>query len=428
LQCDQVKPICQRCERNDRLCTYPSEDAGSLQLEPRRPGKEPWSTRYLRIILDAPAGFDGPEHGTPRPNLLRHFGHAWRSIFNVPRFPVDFHRLDGTPYLHRTLLAIAASHLRHSTNEPTEHRVAEAWQQSVALSDFRKQLARPMSEMAPAEIDALVMTSMLMNMLIFALPSEEDQEPAKVGLPDPAKSWVFSSRDDRLGWLELLSGLKPLLVATRPYRKGTMLGPVLDKTDEWQRYQASQEHNLDQVPEAWLQLCHLPRHSKELDAADDLAYHAMDPQTQLVYLFWEPLRILAEIRTVEPLTANIFRYVEFIGKLEAEFRQLLFDCDEAALWMVGYWMGLMTRFEGIWWCDRRVKRDYVAIKQWFEYLQPASRSGTEGKMWEELLRDLRQAHEWPLSEDVNLPARSVGVAVMSPMFKSNADGPNLARS
>jgi hypothetical protein len=302
--------------------------------------------------------------------------------------------------------------------------VAEAYQQYVALTDFRRDLARPLSELSSWEIDSLVMTSMLLNMLIFTLPSDEDEAPANREVPDPAKSWVFSDRDDRLRWLSLVSGLRPLLVATRPYREGTMLGPLLDRSDDWARFIADKEHDLNFVPDAWLQLCQLERGCGELAEEEAHDFAAMDWQTRNVYLFREPLRLLADLRSVEPLRANVFRYLEFIGKLGAEFRQLLFERDERAMWVIGYWMGLMKRFGGLWWCDRRVARDFLAIIQWFDYLQPNARAGSEGEMWRELLHHLSDAPFWSkpvLVDDATVEPRSQDSPKESPAFKGKSE-------
>lgn len=406
-QCDQATPICLRCERNRRDCSYPQEEHEPVGASPSQDDAQAWSLTFSRILSSSPDG-QGPEYGTPRAALLLHFGNAWQDIFDLPRLPVDIDpALDAYHFLHRIVLAISASHLRHRTRDPRSHRVAEAFQQAVALADFQTNLARPLGSLGPAGIDALLLASMLLNMLSFALPPDEDAEPANCeGGADVARSWVFSTREDRLSWLAVLMGLKPLLEATRPYRKDTILGPVFDASDEYSRALVAARPSLDAVPVAWLIVFGLSQGSVRIcpwaDEVGAIGVAKQEDEEMNTYLFKEPLRALVEIAAIEPTRQNIFRYVQLVGELEPEFRRLLYDRDERALWIFGYWLGLMCRFEGLWWCDRRVRRDYLAIRTWFVYLRPDERLGVEGKLWSELLRDLDAACLWPAKEELGV--------------------------
>lgn len=67
--------------------------------------------------------------------------------------------------------------------------------------------------------------------------------------------------------------------------------------------------------------------------------------------------------------------------MHSEFRALLCDRDERALWLLGYWLGLMSRFEGLWCCDKRVRRDYKAMRMWLEQAKVTIRPGVEGEHW-----------------------------------------------
>jgi len=59
--------------------------------------------------------------------------------------------------------------------------------------------------------------------------------------------------------------------------------------------------------------------------------------------------------------------------------------DERALQLFGYRLGLMCRFEGMWWCDKRVRRDYKAICMWLKLLHLTEQPGIEGEMWREMM-------------------------------------------
>ena len=105
-------------------------------------------------------------------------------------------------------------------------------------------------------------------------------------------------------------------------------------------------------------------------------------------LFRGPLRVLAELRALEPSRRNLLRYFQFMGHLQPEFRLLLHYRDERALWAFGMWLGLVCRFRGVWWTERRARRDFLAIRSWLHQVGVERRPGPEGRLWRELIQDL----------------------------------------
>jgi hypothetical protein len=77
--------------------------------------------------------------------------------------------------------------------------------------------------------------------------------------------------------------------------------------------------------------------------------------------------------------------------LQGEFRELIYHRDERALWLFGYWLGIMCRFKGMWWCERRVQRDYRAICLWLCKLRVTQRPGREGQLWGIMMDELQSA-------------------------------------
>jgi len=69
----------------------------------------------------------------------------------------------------------------------------------------------------------------------------------------------------------------------------------------------------------------------------------------------------------------------------------LYDRNEKALWLFGYWLGLMCRFEGMWWSDKRAKRDFMAIGLWLKLRRLTERPGAEGEMWRRLMDEYYSA-------------------------------------
>ncbi len=111
-------------------------------------------------------------------------------------------------HVRSTIMAVAASHLRHMVPAFKDYRLAEHYQQSLAITAYQHALATPLAAHGQAGTDSLLMTAMLMNMLSFALPIDEDNLAAGAAEPDLARSWVFSPREDRLGWLAMLMGCR----------------------------------------------------------------------------------------------------------------------------------------------------------------------------------------------------------------------------
>jgi hypothetical protein len=217
--------------------------------------------------------------------------------------------------------------------------------------------------------DALVMTSMLLNILAFAYVENDS----------PQSSWVFSTSDSRLDWLKVAMGLKPLLYSTRPWRKESTLKPIFEASDdEWKSF-ATYGIALDGVPDEWMQLIF----------ADDPSV-PLSTRRRDFNIFREPVRLLAKLRHTEPSMENVFKFTQFIGSLDPPFLQLLLDREERALFVFGYWFGLMCPFE-IWYCSRRVKRDFHAIRLWLRQLKLENRAGKEGELWKILLEELDES-------------------------------------
>ncbi|VUC27624.1 unnamed protein product [Clonostachys rosea] len=334
---------------------------------PRKPRKRIPTLYHHTLTENQPAS----PFGTPRFTLLRHFYHVFAQLDmfeGVSTDPIVSLAL-SRPHLMNAMLAVSASHLRcHATTPVPSHRVAEHYQQSLAVRGFQTALEESWD---PLGADALLMTSMLLNLLTFSIIEDED----------PWKSWVFSDDPNRLSWLGLHLGMKPLIISTAAYRKeGTMLQWMFDVSDDDKRTFNGTPQPLTRVPQAWIDLCGIS--PDQLDCPD--------PD----HVFYEPVRILGELRDMEPRYELMFIYVSFVGKLDNEFRRLLELGNPAAMWLFGYWLGLVARFN-FWWCNNRVRRDHRAICIWFELRGFTKRVGAEGEMWRELLFDLDNAPVWP---------------------------------
>ena len=68
------------------------------------------------------------------------------------------------------------------------------------------------------------------------------------------------------------------------------------------------------------------------------------------------------------------------------------------MWLFGYWLGLMCRYDGIWWCERRVRRDYQAVRMFLDKLRLSERAGEDGLYWKDMMQELEQAPVFTRSE------------------------------
>ena len=305
----------------------------------------------------------GYGNGTEATFLLRH---ATDMMIPVLGGLVDssmWELVCGHPHLLTSMLAVSASHLAYHATDPSCHRAAERALLSASLESFRPALAQPLTAQ---RADALVMTSMMLNNLAFS------------GLEtlDPLESWVFDGREDRFNWLALQMGIKPLLMATAPFHHESLLRPMHEASDVEDKTFSNVGGSLGRVPSHWVQLA----------LGMDLQTTPADSDLDETYPFREAMRLLAEICLLPPSPGNLFLFVRLFGALDPRFVRLLRDGDEGAHWLLGYWLGLMSRLN-MWWCIRRARREWTAIREYLVRRGVAQRNGVEGEMWRKLMVD-----------------------------------------
>jgi Fungal specific transcription factor domain len=289
------------------------------------------------------------------------------------------HLSKSNPLITSTILALTASHLRHLSPGNVQHRIAEHFQQYISLKELQVAINKPRSDLGQPGADALLLCAMLLNMHAFALPSDPDNSEEL----DPGSSWVFSPREDRLGWLALQAGMRPLLLSMAPYLEQSrdFLGQIFfrDLKESWTYMKIG--YGLEDVPELWIRVFELESGNVSCDSET----------TRPGEVFRSPVLILAHLRKLEPAAVNVFKILQFLSKIQHEFRSFLYDRDERALWLFGYWLGLLCRYKGLWWCESRARRDYKAIRLWLESLHLTRRPGLEGQVWRVMMDEFDMA-------------------------------------
>jgi hypothetical protein len=327
---------------------------------------------------------DLTSRGTPRIALIYHFQRALPHIHILGSTSANS-ILDlamTRPFLLDALLAVSASHLRHHTCLATETfrretRVAEHAQQALAARGFRTALACAALDQQTA--DAFVLTSMLLNLLTFRFDDE--------GEHDPEGSWIFRPRSDTqcLSWFSLQLGLKPLLLATENFRTDSILAWLYKNAPNDEEEERGFGFSaLDRMPAHWLVFLGL-----DTQGHPSTGFDSND-------VLYKPACMLADIIDLDPGAESFFCYVKFVGALDMEFRfrDMLIAKDERAVWLLGYWLGLMCRFD-LWWMHTRVDREWRAIRLWLDCRQVRNRPSKEGYVWTLLMQELEEAACWP---------------------------------
>jgi len=299
------------------------------------------------------------EHSTSVGHLLHHFSNNSAIIMGRPFEPKLWDLACRHTFLLSTVLAASACHLRHHSANQGPHHIAELRQVLFAIRALKSTLALPLTKQ---RADAVLCAAVMLNGINFA----------SVKSQTASASWVFSDSPDRLDWLDWQLRFRKLEEATSQFLESSLLWPVINAAGHGPITAHSNDINLDQVPTTWRMLI-----------GDD--YNS----------YYRPVRMLAELRICAPLRSNALKYFGFVNKLSNGFRDLLFQRDQRAMWVFGYWLGLIGRLN-IWWCSRRVEQDWTAVVLFLQGEGLQQHPGDEGRMWQELIADLSTASEWPL--------------------------------
>lgn len=316
-------------------------------------------------------------HGTPSIHLMQHFERYWPKIIGVLGRNDIISLFQSNSLVRNTILALTACHLRHVSPLVPQHRITEYHQQSLALEEYQIYLNTPSHMLGQPGVNAMLLSAALLNMLAFVLPPSVSRGEHE----DPSTSWVFNPDEGGLCWLAMQAGTRPLMLSTAGYVSNAteFLSLMHVGDNQWTMGMPASDCSTNVVPDAWLK-------AFKLDVG---CYSPVNHSFQIL------LVVLAHLRLVEPSRVNLFRNLQFLGKVYVDFYDLLYERDERVLWMVGYWLGLMSRCKGMWWYEQRVKRDYEAIYIWLDSLNLSQRLDTEGEAWRTMMEDYRLAPVWP---------------------------------
>lgn len=138
----------------------------------------------------------------------------------------------------------------------------------------------------------------------------------------------------------------------------------------------------EDIPQLWVEAFRLRNASGEpSEMTSQDVCHGPDE------VFGSTLLVLARLRHHNNSDSEMsFKYLQFLGKMHPEFRRLMYEKEERALWVFGYWLGLLCRVEdGTWWCVRRARRDYKAILIHLQKGAMEKKDGLEGEVWRKMI-------------------------------------------
>jgi hypothetical protein len=261
-------------------------------------------------------------------------------------------------FLLHAALALSASHLHCHIAHREESRVATLYQQSLAIPSFNKAMQQALDQQLA---DALVLTRVLLNVLSFA--AVEGNEPAH--------SWLFFDHPQRLSWFSVSLGLKALIQRTASFQTGSALQWLYAAVDDKKDVFYGEEKPPDRIPEHWKEFLEL---ESDADA-----------------VLFEPARFLAEVKDLEPTRRSFFLYQNFMGAIDddSRFRDLLLRGDARVIWLLGYWMGLLCRFDH-WWVRSRARLEWEATCTWMRQASNLDRIVVLKRM----IEDLELANVW----------------------------------
>lgn len=342
-----------------RLCAYSRTETPQCRTP---------SIPHLSSVTVDPFISSSQSYSTSGLDVVRHFQRNWGDIIQMPgsQHIISLSLVD--PTLYSAVLAIAACHLRSTSSAAVQHRIAEYSHVSLAIRRYQKVLAVPRSTLSHAEVDVLLFSAILLNILAFTqLPASED-------FSHSITSWLYNSNAGLQGWLAMQIGLIPLLISATSQLNETRsrLGQTIFGSDSRNWPTPDFDLDLSEVPNAWIEV-----------------FNLTDPRCLVA--FGQPIAILRELRLVEPRGVNLCKNLLFVWKMSIEFRGLLCKRDIRAVWLFGYWFGLLCRYQGAWWSEKCSRENYVAICIYLDQLHLAEQPGVGGFMWEKMMMELKLA-------------------------------------
>ena len=364
VKCDETRDGgCRKCTERGLLCDYLMSNSSSAHkraLQPTKEDNDPRSTIVACQGLVDPHGVGG-FYGFNLQELLVLCGKTSLPSMEESAFAVKaMHHFEtvtsstmgsylaqeiisqrvlkmvtSSPHLFHAVLGISAAHLQYllpvkmNPSKNREHQVAETkhWQQALKL--FRAEMSQP-ERFGSHNMDSILTTCMILSVQTFSLSSDGT---TKSFLQVPA-----SERESALSWITGQRGLKALNLELEHCVRNSVWFPVFIEAD-----------NFGSSP-----------HQDELDV--DRVMELLGGLTRSNLVYRDPRDLLDQQLRIEPSVATFHNLITLPARLEAPFLDLLRSKDPAALLILAYWLGHISKI-GFWWITPRAQFECAAICQ-----------------------------------------------------------------
>lgn len=223
------------------------------------------------------------------------------------------------------ILTTTHMHRRHVTESlNTSPAFAERNRLSLALSSYNARLAAPLTE---DDADALLATATLVNAISFAT----------VSTTDPSASWPMVTSPHDLQWLAIQQGPGLVMANSGRWMAQSLFAssfPDFERDSEPPNPNAGYIHPT-RIPTAMFVVCGITLGT----IADDNPY-------------LNCLELLEPLLSLTPSTANMAKFLPFIGSIRPAFLDLLKQRDHSALLILSWWYALLCPLEQWWLCTR----------------------------------------------------------------------------
>ena len=240
--------------------------------------------------------------GTPALHLLSHLVTHAPTLLSMPHASTTLVLTlsQSSSLIRNALLALAACHLRCSTADVPEHRIAEHFQQAVTLKEFQGILGMRQEELGQKSANAMMMCALLLNVHAFVLPGRDrtdrisNHSARSRNSSSDTTSTIVTTRSNSstettstwdFDWLGLQAGLRPLFVYMAPYVSESiafMEGIFLTPSDSGAMEAGAGRHptwaaaalaqGYRRMPKLWAEHFGIPRCDGELEDAFTRTY------------------------------------------------------------------------------------------------------------------------------------------------------------
>ncbi|KAH7338498.1 hypothetical protein BKA66DRAFT_435315 [Pyrenochaeta sp. MPI-SDFR-AT-0127] len=326
-KCDEARPSCTRCLEKHTECKYIAVGR-PVHLSNQAKESTPRISTLLWPVARSPPVLTASDHAqhTPKDLLLLDYfinnvgvsvaGPEYSHTFTVQVIDIA----KEVPFLMHAMLALSACQLQHTVADGSPYRLPEALHTHLASQGLRQAVGHMNTV---KDMDSVLTSAMLLNCLAFCYADWRDEE---VDVNTSRPSW---------NWLRIQTGLKDLLIETKPFHCESIWMPMFIATKTF----AITEPPQNDLDIRLAKFCGIVSDSSDID----------NP-------YFEFYTQLAPLVIRKPDIYYLRMYSNAIGGIDQKFVELLEKEDSKAMVLFAHWLALMCSCI-TWWITRRTSRE-----------------------------------------------------------------------